>query len=359
VKKNNVGIITINGYYNYGNRLQNYALQKTLEDLGNDVETIKLSPTLNNKFVHKLKIKLNYYRGLITKNKKTKSHKIREENFKKFSKEFIKETKKTYYNNYNLLKSEYDFFVIGSDQVWNPYYTKGLPHYFAGFANESQRISYAASFGISNIPKEYKETYDKYLSEIQHLSVREEAGADLIKEITNREAAVHVDPVMLLSKDEWLDISKSAPNNDFPYLLTYFLGGIPDQHRNKVESIAAEKGLKIINLGDANDFVTYETSPSEFIDYVKNCEIFLTDSFHGAVFSIIFKKPFIVYNRVGSQSMYSRIDTLLNKYKLHDRKNENINYNNSVFEIDYNKTDETMIKEKDIALNYLQNALKS
>lgn len=368
VKK--AGILTLNGYNNYGNRLQNYATQEVLKELGFQVETIlvdrtdpnsrKLSNRLRkissiNELCKNISNKIEYYlnKHIIKERQKT---------FLNFSKQNINETDYTISNNYipNDLSNKYDYFIVGSDQVWNPYNLHGTSFYFLTFVKETyKKIAYAASFGISEIPAEFKERYKEWLSGMHRLSVREDDGAKIIKELTGRDAPVLVDPTMLLTKEKWLSIAKPAKNKPKgKYLLTYFLGGIPPKYKSQIRNIVKENNLEVINLGDLREKETYETGPSEFIDYINSCSIFCTDSFHGTVFSILFQKPFIAYERMGSAlSMYSRIDTLLNKFDLICRKAESIKTNDEVFDIDYSHVPPILEQERKKAIDYLKEAL--
>lgn len=219
-----IAIITLNGYFNYGNRLQNYALQTFLENMGYKVETIRLNKNgRNEKFkswVRPIKYKLT-----------GKSIELsRQRVFKKFSNDFILETRKNYNIEDNLseLNRKYDYFVIGSDQVWNPSMNKESEAYFANFASTDKVISYAASFGVSELPQNVEETYKKGLMHLKGISVREEDGKRMVKNLVNKESEVLVDPTLLLTEDQWLKIASPIPNViSKPYLLTYFLGGVP------------------------------------------------------------------------------------------------------------------------------------
>lgn len=373
-----IGIVTLNGYFNYGNRLQNYALQSKLEILGFNVETIiidiqKRNKTSNtkpysivsrlknkdfNKLFNKSIAKLN---NRIYKAQINESNKLRTEIFKKFTLDYIKETDFTISDG-NIpedLLNKYNYFVVGSDQVWNPSYIKGSSIYFLTFAEKYKRIVYAPSFGISEIKSEFIKDYSEWISEMHRLSVREDDGAKLVKELTGRDAPVLVDPTLLLTKDQWLSISKEANNKPKGrYMLTYFLGGVPSNYKKQIKDIAKKNKLEVINLGDIREKETYRTGPSEFIDYINSCSIFCTDSFHGAVFSILMEKPFIVYERMGSSlSMFSRINTLLNKFDLNSRKAENIKTDEDVFNIDYSHVPTILEMERKKSTDYLKEAL--
>ncbi|WP_031514119.1 polysaccharide pyruvyl transferase family protein [Desulfofalx alkaliphila] len=365
-----IAILTLNGYFNYGNRLQNYAMQEVLENSGFYCETIindraksgvSLERRINN--LRKSSIKEIYIKtyNRIWKNIRKDTIAKRTEEFKRFTLKYIKET------DYAISKSDipgnlserYDYFVTGSDQVWNPNNLHGTSFFFLTFAEKHKRIAYAPSFGISEIKPEFTKNYKKWLSGMHKLSVREDDGAKIIKELTGRDAPVLVDPTLLLTKEKWLSIAKQANNKPKgKYLLTYFLGGMPDNYKKQIKNIVKENKLEVINLGDIREKETYRTGPSEFIDYINDCSIFCTDSFHGAVFSILLEKPFIVFERMGSTSMYSRIDTLLNKFKLNSRKAENISWQDNVFETDYSHVPPILEAERKKSLDYLKNALE-
>ena len=198
----------------------------------------------------------------------------------------------------------------------------------------------------------------KWLSEIKYISVREESGAKIIKELTGRDAPVLVDPTLLLTREKWLTIAKPAKNKPKDkYLVTYFLGGVPKEYKKEIKKFAKNNQLKIINLGDIKETKTYITGPSEFLDYINSCDIIFTDSFHGTVFSILFEKPFVVYKRVGGSSMYSRIKTLLKMFKLESREYEKVRIDNSLFEIDYSHVPKILEIERSKSYNYLKEAL--
>ncbi len=360
-----VGILTLNGYHNYGNRLQNYALEEVNKDLGCKVETIIVDRSSKVNFLERFK-KTTSLKDLARKVTSkfnlyiNKQHIIeRRKQFVKFSKTYLHETNYAISIN-NIpddLSERYDYFITGSDQVWNPDNLHGTTFYFLTFAEKYKRIAYAPSFGISVIKPEITKNYREWISGMHKLSVREDDGAKIIKELTGRDAPVLVDPTLLLTKEKWLSIAKQANKSKKEYLLTYFLGGVPDNYRKQIKNLVKEKEMGIINLGDIREKETYRTGPSEFIDYVNGCSIFCTDSFHGAVFSVLFEKPFIVFKRMGSTPMYSRIDTLLNKFKLNSRKAENISWQDDVFEIDYSHVPPILEAERKKSINYLKNAL--
>lgn len=353
-----IAIITLNGYFNYGNRLQNYALQEAIESLGHEVETIRFN---RSNLKNEIRKKIGNIKRFTLHPRVFNSENERKKIFKYFTTQNIKETERTYniHDDLGFLNKKHDYFVIGSDQVWNPSMNKRSSAFFAEFADKSKRISYSPSFGISSISDEDKYDYKKWLNEIAYISTREDDGARIIMELTGREAEVLIDPTLLLSKKEWLTVSKNAPiKTKKPFLLTYFLGEIPSEYQQQIDLIAMKHNLEIINLADQKDKKTYETGPGEFIDYINKATIFCTDSFHGTVFSIILEKPFIVYERRGSVSMFSRINTLLDIFDLHSRKSGNINLEeNNALNINYSNISEVLKYEKNKSMNFLVKAL--
>lgn len=370
-----IGIITITDYNNYGNRLQNYAVQEVLRSLGFSVNTIPNSVSVksSNHFVpltrlNKLKsmsigdIYNKISSKLIKKHYENHIRSKRINTFKDFSINHITETEYsiTSENIPNHISEEYDFFIVGSDQTWNPVFRYGASFDFLTFAPKDKRIAYAPSFGINEIPQEYIERYKLWISEIRSLSVREIAGAKIIKNLTDREATVLVDPTLMLDKNKWLSISEASPNKPKEkYLLTYFLGPISLENKRKIKQIAKKNNFVVVSLNDIYDSKTYVSNPSEFIDFIHSASILCTDSFHGAVFSILFEKPFIVFERVSNvPSMNSRIETLLSTFKFKDRLDVNLINNKDFLEIDYSHVPPILEKERKKTITYLEQALE-
>jgi len=372
----NIGIVTLEGYFNYGNRLQNYALKHVIEELGFEVKTTVIDDynifdrSLNTQFKKILKMpfklqkkilisKLNLLKRYSNRNNvNTKNN--RTGIFKEFSNKYLDETFFSLSNpdDVKYLLENYSYFITGSDQVWNPDYIHKLHIYFLSFVPAYKRIAYAPSIGRDKLPIEYEEKYKKWFEGMNSISVREESGANIIESLTGIEAPVMADPTMLLSKEQWLSVSnRSNKRPNAPYLLTYFLGGPTEEARKELERLADEKNMKVINLGDVTEKEIYETGPSEFLDFINNASAFFTDSFHGVVFSIIFQTPFVVYERQSSgPSMYSRIETILDNFDMRDREAEG--FDQDIFSMDFSGTYEVLEREYEKSINYLKEALR-
>lgn len=347
-----VGIVTITLGINYGNRLQNYALQETLNKIG------VVSQTFENIYQEK-----NIFKKIKRQQVLKKKEKIFELKLKKFH-----EFDNKYINIKGKIKSshvpkkinkQFDYFICGSDQIWNPYFDGNRGPNFLMFAKKDKTISYAASFGTSDIPSERKLEFKKYLEHIGSLSCREEQGVKIIKDLTGRDAQLVLDPTLLLNKTEWEQIAKKtkyAPQKK--YLLTYFLGNISDDYIKKINYISDKNNLKVFNVMDLSDINKFSTDPSEFIYLIQNAELICTDSFHGTIFSIIFNKPYIIFDRNDNiESMSSRFTSLNNILKLPNRYYKNIR-EEDIFKIDYSLINITIEKERNKSIEYLKKSLK-
>ncbi|MGL4739845.1 MAG: polysaccharide pyruvyl transferase family protein [Sarcina sp.] len=373
-----IGIITLNGYCNYGNRLQNYAMEKILSKQGDEVVTL-INKTNNNikvkqkniivkikdeKFYYFFKkLKHDFYRKLNLKRINNLENK-RSMKFINFSEKYLNESIIHISNNTICENREYldtfDYYVVGSDQVWNPNDITVSELNFMTFAEKHKRLMYAPSFGISNIPSECKKMYTEWILGLENICVREDAGRKIIYDLTGKEALVVVDPTMLLDKAEWLSIAKEHNNKPKGrYILTYFLGEIHNNINLEILKIARDNNLEVINLANLKYEAYYSVDPSEFIDYINSAEIFVTDSFHGCVFSILMNTPLVICDRSGNTkktNMSSRIDTLISKFYLNNRKFENIS-KNDYFIADYRRAYKVLEEEREKSFEYLNRIL--
>lgn len=351
-----VGILTINDYNNYGNRLQNYAVQEVIKNYGYTAETIQNKKGYYNKN-YKVLLK-NNIKNFIKKHSSKPNHK-RSTRFLDFNKNIdmssimidLKHIDKT-------LNKKYNYFVTGSDQVWNPKFERLTDIDLLNFADNKQKISFSASFGISELPEDKKEYAKQNLQTFKAISVREDAGKKIVEDLTGRtDVEVLVDPTMLLSAEEWDKVSKKPKQlkND-KYILNYFLGELPENWKIEIDRIAKENNCEVINILNPND-PFYQTGPSEFLYLEKNAFLVCTDSFHSSVFSIIYDTPFIVFERQDKlTSMNSRIDTLLSKFNLQNRRfNGEIKEN--LLKSDYKEAKNILEKEKQKSFNFLKKAL--
>jgi hypothetical protein len=364
-----IAISTLVGYFNYGNRLQNYALQEVLKNLGNDVVTIKdytdiqqhrslreriVTSVKNGNFVKKLFSKMD----INAKKKNKKMDLEREQVFKKFTNEHIKES--DFFIDQDTkdfsFDDEFDCYVIGSDQVWNYSFPTFSELNFVSYSSKP-KISYAASFGVSEIPNSYRNLYQKGLNELSYISVREDAGKDIVKSIIHKDVDVVLDPTLLLGKDKWDKLIKDSEVYKKKYILTYFLEEMNEDDEKYIYEFAKSKKLEIKRLYYRKDIDNWSAGPKEFVNLISQCEMLFTDSFHGSVFAIIFEKQFEVFSRNGyGPSMNSRIDTLLNDFNISDRWHSS---NSEEEKIDYHEVKMILQNKREKSFNYLKEALNS
>lgn len=345
------GIITITIGVNYGNRLQNYALQKVLNNLGIDATTFENVYEENT-----LKKKIKRYFGL---KKKNKIFKLKLQRFKEFNNKYIKMGERIKsYSVPKKLTNSYDYFICGSDQIWNPYFSGNTGTNFATFAPKEKRIAYAPSFGVSNVQTEKVEEFKEYLRNMHMLSCREQQGAKIIKDITGRDAEVVLDPTMLLSKSEWEQIAvktKYVPTKE--YICTYFLGNVENEYKGYINKVAKENNLEVFDIMDMSNMDKFSTDPAEFIYLIKNAKLVCTDSFHGTAFSIIFNKPYVLFERKSNmENMNSRFESLKSILKLPNR-NYDILKTEEIFNIDYENINKSIERMRRKSIEYLKQAL--
>lgn len=328
-----VGIVTIDDYTNYGNRLQNYALTKLLEKENIRVlngirvytkeDWVSRTRSTPKRWIKRLIpffiVKSKLYKKPAVKNRLTAR---RKENFIKFISSYSAIIDPVIVSNHkkaiNMLnKYGIGRFIAGSDQVWNPYY-EAKEYEFLTFAPKDKRLSFAASIGADSIPEEDKWYFKKNLSNMKYMSVREERAAEIVKELTGRSADITLDPTLLLEKADWEDVVKKPELDiDEKYICTYYLGEVPEA----VKAFAKEKGLPIYALNSLDSPELYTLDPAEFLYMIQNASYVLTDSFHAVAFSIKFNKEFYIFDRKqdGVSSMFSRIGTITKRFGLENR----------------------------------------
>ncbi len=347
-------IITLYGNTNFGNKLQNYALQEKIKSLGFDVSTLIVKYN-SSSILRNIKriIGMNIYKFKLSKLDKEK-----EKKFLKFNKDYLR-----YKNDLsitNKIKSNYDYYVYGSDQIWNPYYLDNSELFLGYLSSKEKNVCYAASIGLSNFPLGFKEQYKKGLNNFKDISIREEVGKKIVDDlIGNNKSKVVIDPTMLLTKEDWEKIIKK-PNNlkSEKYILNCFLGELSLERKKIIEDFALKNKCDVIDIFDKNNLL-YDIGPSEFLYLEKNAYLICTDSFHSCVFSILFDKPFVVFERESNtlKNMYSRIDNLLDKFELKNRKCNGKEITNDNLNHDYNKAYMILEEERKKSDVFLKKAL--
>lgn len=340
-----IGIITIEQVNNYGAELQAAATRIILEQMGNDAEIIDykyyknwdfkdtkmskpfFSMSIKDKSLYWLKYRFINWSMEYVMAKMISKIKRRQLRFKSFHHENNKISKcyKSMPELYNA-KLDYDVYVVGSDQVWNPNASSNIEPYFLTFAPKNKRkIAYASSFGISEIKPGIKDRMASLLNNIDEISVRENEGIKIVKYLTGRNATHVLDPTLLLDKQEWGKAMKPYPNMPEKYILIYQLTPADTLPRLALH-LAKKESLHIYFITKRAYGITkqkgiiniYDAGPSEFLWLIAHATYVVTNSFHGLAFTVNFGTPFyFVMNKKEIEN--SRITSLLTQVGLMNR----------------------------------------
>lgn len=369
------GVVT--HYYNsknYGGNLQAYALCKVLNDLGIDTEQISFRRDTEHKRSLTVRGAVRFGRKIVTK---IRNYSIRHEmairnaSIEKFNQNMIPHTK-TVYNKDTIRQcvDDYDVFVTGSDQVWHP--AAYCPAYGLEFVPSNKvKISYAASLASDTVSEQHQNTLKKCLEDFSGISVRETRAAELLKDIADKPIEVSLDPTLLLQREDW-DVICSELAFEKPYIFCYFLGD-SKQQRHLVTEYAARHQLKIVTipylLGNFRncdktfgDEKLYDVSPADFVALIKNAQFVFTDSFHAAVFSAIYEKEFVVFDRSVGSSMGSRLSSLMKLLDMEARFcntpiRNTLKYIDALQSVEYNSAKIAIEEKKAHSIMYLKRCI--
>ncbi len=356
-----IGIITLFDVNNYGNRLQNFATQELIHSLGcKAVSYVERKKRVKPDYGSDVKYLIHLCTGfwLSSSPEGWKNYLLirrRKRNFLKFQKRISF----SYISSLKGLDEKADFFVAGSDQIWQPKWwsCQDKDMYLLTFARPEQKLCISPSFGVNSLSEEYKDVFRTALSSFSLLAARENAGASIIKDLTGREAEVTIDPTLAIDAQRWRKVSKKPKvNTASPYVLTYFLGGITELACQDIVQLLSENSkLNVLHMNEKTSPKIYECGPAEFLYLIDHAEIVLTDSFHASVFSLLFSRPFLVYERFVTENdpaMSSRLDTLLSTFGL-ERKWRKSNEKTEWFDCNYDSANLRLSQEREKLRNLL------
>ena len=357
-----IGILTFHNVHNYGGVLQAYALQSFINKNFSNV-TAEVIDYKSKKIEYQYSFKKLFKKPhLITV--KAPILAIRKYYFNKFVKNNIVVSERSFHkNNINKSIDEYQGFIVGSDQVWNHTLTGGDLTYLLDFVQDRGKFSYAASFGLSTISKKYRSDYKRLLSKFTLISVREELGAELLKnEFGISDSFVNVDPTLLLTKEEWKRlIPKKNKYKDKKYVLIYTI-----RYSERIVKLAKlyanHNNLEIIYLGTLKPILGVKFIPAteveNYLDLFLNAQAVFTNSFHGTVFSILFHKKMQI-ELPYTDGRNSRIENLVKLCNLESQvisTNEKPSIINN--QINWEYIDNQISEERNKSLDYIQRIIK-
>lgn len=268
-------------------------------------------------------------------------------------------------NKEELYSKNFDAWICGSDQIWNPHFSVGVDEvYYLQFAPKNKRISYAASMGTLDVNGNFINRQKEWIEEIPFVSVREEGT----KEMLEKKCGIFVehvcDPTFLMERT-WWDKLGGKRIVEVPYLLLFLFDTNP-LPRKVAEQIASNRKLKIVCLSDDyQDSKKYEIpqgiGPEEFVSLFKYADFVCTQSFHGTVLSVIFNRQFLVFDRSGKgevSGLILRIKDLLKQLNLEKRIVANGERVEDVPALDFRETNERLAEMRAKGYNFLRNSLE-
>lgn len=367
-----IGILTLRLHTNYGGILQAYALQTVLKRMGHDV--VVFDEPYKYK-ISALKKCLAYPKRAICKYVLRKNAIVRWEKVATYNNSVIRQFTQPFINKYisrkevscwsELKNDDYDAIVVGSDQVWRPLYFGAIENAFLAFAMSwnIKRIAYAPSFGVDSWEYDEIQTENckKLLEKFDAVSVREQSGLELCRKYLGHDAEWVLDPTMLLHVEDYIKLFKTAntPQSEGT-LLDYIL----DRNEEKIDLIRQISEMTSDKPFRLNSRVEDPTAPlveriqpavEKWLRGFYDANIVVTDSFHACVFSILFRKPFVVV--LNKERGASRIDSLLGYFGLTDRIVSNASETINLPDIDYDSVYEKLEMMRRKSTDFLRKSL--
>jgi hypothetical protein len=388
-----IGIAAVTYKDNFGSALQTYATQYTLEKLGYDARIFEIEGVYRGIMIKKLL----YYAGRlldpveakylfanlksrlrkqasVSTDQFAQDMKVRHQKYQDFNKQWNKMLPKVKgWKGLRKQASEMDAVVVGSDQLWRPSNIVGCYYTLEFVPDEVKKVSFSTSFGVPELPSRLHKHAKRFLSRIEHISVREDSGAEIVKNESGREATVVCDPTMMLTAEEWMHIQDEPPFAEGYYILMYLMGDNPEQ-REFVKKLSKQTGYRIIGLLHGATYISYDeevadekpynVGPAEFINLIRNAEYVCTDSFHCCVFCILNSTKFFGFRRWPDDSKFSandRLYTLLKFTGLERRllygTEDIVQCTNDI--IDFSDVLVRVARRRKESMDYLVNALNS
>lgn len=336
-----IGILTFFSERNYGAALQAFALQHVIHELGYDSEFISYrdhfpghtsSMSKKGKMMAYVRLGFTMLRHFSSFQKtRAALHKV-DDLFVDFRNNYMKIANQTLYDKEDLEDACkcYDAFIAGSDMVWTPI-GQDLDYYFLRFTEHEKRLSYAASLtGADKFSDVDKNRIVKYLSEMKAIACREQEGVDFVNENTDKTAVRTVDPTLLLTREQWIDALDLDTHTNEKYILCYAFGGVPKPVLKQLKAISKRTGMSIRYVAMSQEECAAEHAlghsgsygPREYVELFMNASFIVTNTFHGFLFSLNTRKPFVVIHREKGNTWKSnegRISNLLSLLGLNNR----------------------------------------
>lgn len=360
-----IGILTCHDVYNYGATLQAYALCKYLNTEAGQAELINYEPEYLYRLIDFMRVdaprwQKNFitrwcYRIYVFPNNLQMLRKYI--NYKRFNKKYLRISSPKIKNNGELkFLNKWDICICGSDQIWNSAtYPLGEDSaYFLEF-HDGTKIAYAASFGGKTVSELGRQNISAYLPKFKAVSVREKSAVEILKQFGIN--AVHVvDPVFLISKNEWEKLAKRPKGVPEKYILAYGYDN-SEEFSEAVSRYSEMTGLPVVS---SKTRVFRNAGPQEFIYLVKSASMVITTSFHATAFSVILHKPFTVA-KTQNEDLFERIESILDMSGLENRKYSELKdrSNWNLEEKDFDNADNRMREYTEYSKQFLNAVVKA
>lgn len=357
-----VGIITFHRALNYGANLQAYALIRIISKMNVDANVVdyyceeieKMYTCFNVKTARNAILS---FVNIISSMKKRLCYNDFRERFLNLTN--VKYTAKSI----NQINNMFDIFITGSDQVWNYKGSNFDKNFFLDFVLDSRKKnSYAASFGLEDIPNSLCNQYEYLLNDFNNISVREKTGADTILKLLNKTVPVVLDPTLLLKKEEWLVFDNNKYKHK-KYILVYSFGS--HSLDSFAQRLSERYDLPIWKIdGSIKSVLNHKKkslrglSPQDWVALFINASYVVTNSFHGTAFAINFNKCFFTELLLGDSKVNTRLENILDLFNLRSQQiieNDTLSMNT---DINFDRVNKILNIEREKSLSYLRNIIE-
>lgn len=373
-----VGIVTLFTGFNYGSSLQAFATKTVLGDLGYAGELLGLpGSVVKGRDVRLKKLLVMVSRTIFRPALFRKTFLVHSGNLKQrrnppsvgaffqFEQQQL-QVKRMPWSKLKAFARQPDTVAVvcGSDQIWGAENAYVDPLNYLRFVPREKRVAYAPSFGAAGVPSYNRGKIRRYLKDIPHLSVREQAGADIVADLLGQPCPVLLDPTLLLPRERWEQFAGAGAQKS--YLLLYFLGQPTDIAVAYIKALCNAYQGEVLaipyphsKLSDIPNLRYVEGGPREFVRLIRDAQYVCTDSFHGAAFSVNLNRPFYVFQRDygANANQSSRVTGFLNALGLSDRMVQSDETKVSIQPVAFSHANKRLAQERQKSISYLKQTL--
>lgn len=363
------GIITFHNSYNCGSMLETYAMQETVRKFS-EPEIVNYSSDGQKELYSVFRKNSSFKKIVLNALSIPAAKKIARNNekYREFQKKFFTTSKEV--DEKSLSDTEYNAVIAGSDQIWNVTIEDYNDAYFLNWVKQAKKIAYSPSFGAKN-PAKYAKDIDKikgFLSDFDALSIREKNGQKWLSELGFK-APVLLDPTLLLKQKDYEKLEDNSCTPKEKYIF-FYSPGFDRKMCRFVKTVAKKYGYKVITWSTRAYFIKFVwqfgfklpkyENPSVYLNLIKNAELVFTTSYHGTIFSTIYRKKFYCLKNGGMYGDDDRVRTLLEQLDMMNRLIE-FNYDNNfdyLKDVNYEKYEKSLKPLQEKSRDYLKKSFE-